>query len=160
VQQAQFQTSPAGAGTWSNLGAADTTSPYSTSWVTTGFTDGLYDLRVVTTDNLGNSTASATITNVRVDNTAPAVSLALASSPTGAYKPGTVVFFKANAAGSFGLVATVTDGGSGAASATFPILTATSWTTHTAETVSTPTGGPYASTSFVWASGALARRFH
>ncbi len=38
---------------------ADTASPYSASWNTTGFGDGAYDLRVITTDNLGNSFTSA-----------------------------------------------------------------------------------------------------
>ena len=61
VDTVQFQRSPAGAGTWTGQG-----SP----WATTGVTDGLYDLRVVTTDNAGNSFTSAAIT-VRVDNTNP-----------------------------------------------------------------------------------------
>ena len=54
-----FQRSPIGAGTWTNQAA---------SWDTTAQADGQYDLRVVTTDNTGNSHTSATIT-VRVDNT-------------------------------------------------------------------------------------------
>ena len=121
VASAQFQTSPAGAGTWTNLGAADTTSPYSASWNTTTFSAGLYDLRVITTDNVGLTFTSPTVTSVLVDNTAPTVSLALANGPTGAYLSAGKVYFKANAAGSFGFVATVTDAGSGPASATFPI---------------------------------------
>jgi hypothetical protein len=100
--------------------------------------DGLYDLRVVTTDVAGNVFTSAVVANVRVDNTAPSVSLALASGAVGAFKTGTVVSFKANAAGSFGLVATLTDGGSGPASASFPVQATAGWT-H-AGTVSTPAG--------------------
>ena len=65
---------PAGAGTWTTIGTA-TGSPYQVSWDTTGVADGLYDLRVVTTDNVGNTTTSATVANVRVDNTAPTGSL-------------------------------------------------------------------------------------
>src|SRR2546423_1226779 len=85
VASAQFQRSPAGAGTWTNIGAADTTSPYSVSWDTTGLSDGLYDLRVVTADNVANSFTSALVTNVRVDNTIPTNSLSLQSvSPAGA----------------------------------------------------------------------------
>jgi hypothetical protein len=150
VASAQFQTSPAGANTWTNLGAADTTSPYGVTWNTTTFTDGPYDLRVITTDNVGNAFTSPTVTNVRVDNNAPTVSLALASSPTGAYLAAGKIWFKSNAAGSFRLVATVTDTGAGAASATFPALSATNWTAHANETVSTPSGGPYTSTTFSW----------
>ena len=73
VASAQFQTSPRGAGTWTNLGAADTTSPYSVTWNTTsGFPDGRYDLRVVTTDKSGNPVTSAVVP-VEVQNAAPTV---------------------------------------------------------------------------------------
>jgi hypothetical protein len=153
VANALFQRSPAGASTWTNVAAADTTSPYSASWVTTGVSDGLYDLQVITTDKSGNTFTSTLVTNVRVDNTVPTVSVVVASGASGAFQSGTKIYFKSNAAGSFGLVATVTDGGSGAASATFPVLATTGWT-HLAETDTTPAGGPYASTNFVWASGA------
>ncbi len=61
VATVTFQSSPAGANTWTNQAA---------SWNTTVELDGDYDLRVVTTDNAGNSFTSATIT-VTVDNTAP-----------------------------------------------------------------------------------------
>ena len=71
VANALFQRSPAGAGTWTTIGAADTSTPYAVTWDTTAVTDGLYDLRVITTDNAGNTFTSTTITNVRVDNTKP-----------------------------------------------------------------------------------------
>src|SRR4029079_11387247 len=92
-----FQRSPAGAGTWTTQA-----SP----WATTGVTDGLYDLRVVTTDNAGNSHTSAAIT-VRVDNTNPTgsiatpasgpnvvgtISVASTSADTGGSGVGTVVY--------------------------------------------------------------------
>ena len=59
VANVVFQRSPAGAGTWTAIGTASG-SPYQVSWDTTGVADGLYDLRVVTTDNVGNTTTSAT----------------------------------------------------------------------------------------------------
>ena len=65
VDTVQFERSPAGAGTWTNQPA---------SWDTTAQTDGQYDLRVVTTDNAGNTFTSAAIT-VRVDNTLPSGSV-------------------------------------------------------------------------------------
>ncbi|HET9665188.1 MAG TPA: Ig-like domain-containing protein, partial [Desertimonas sp.] len=65
VATAQFQRSPIGAGTWTNQAA---------SWDTNGVGDGQYDLRVVTTDNAGNTFTSATVT-VRVDNTLPSGSI-------------------------------------------------------------------------------------
>src|SRR5581483_280050 len=90
-----YQYSPAGAGTWTTTGA---------SWNTTLLSDGLYDLRAVATDVAGNS-ASSTVTNVRVDNTAPTVSVT---------DPG------ANLRGTVTLASTAADtGGSGVASVAF-----------------------------------------
>src|SRR5829696_4951601 len=71
VAQVQFQQSPAGAGSWTNVGSADTSSPYSISFDTTTVTDGLYDLRAVATDGAGNTGNSATVSNRRIDNSAP-----------------------------------------------------------------------------------------
>ena len=64
VDTVSFQRSPAGAGAWSAVGA---------SWNTTAVADGLYDLRVIVTDNAGNSTTSAPVTDRRVDNTRPSL---------------------------------------------------------------------------------------
>jgi Bacterial Ig domain/Bacterial Ig-like domain (group 3) len=80
VANVKVQHSPAGAGTWTDI-CTDTTPPYSCSWDTTGVTDGLYDLRAITTDNAGNTTTSATVTNRRVDNTAPTAGLTDPGSP-------------------------------------------------------------------------------
>ena len=75
VANATFQSSPAGANTWTTIGAPDTTSPYSVNWNTSALAQGSYDLRVVTTDNAGLSFTSA-IRTVSVDTTAPTVSIA------------------------------------------------------------------------------------
>ncbi|MFI5053102.1 MAG: S8 family serine peptidase, partial [Acidimicrobiia bacterium] len=107
VASAQFQYSPAGAGIWTNIGAADTTNPYSVNWDTTLVSDGLYDLRVVTTDNVNNSFTSALVTNVRVDNTAPTNALSLSSITGGAYLNGTTVYYRGSALGNFQLTNTV-----------------------------------------------------
>ena len=96
------------------------------------------------------------MTNVLVDNTAPTVSLTLANGSTGAYLSVGKVYFKANAAGSFGFVATVTDTGSGSASATFPLSSAAGWTTHNAETDTHAGGWPVRVEQLRWASGASA----
>ena len=53
----------------------DTSAPYSVSFDTTAVSDGLYDLRLVATDQVGNTIVSALVTNRRVDNTAPTASL-------------------------------------------------------------------------------------
>ena len=107
VANAQFQRSPAGGGVWTNIGAADTTSPYSVAWDTTAVGDGLYDLRVITTDNAGNTFTSALVTNVRVDNTNPTGSLTAPASA--AIVRGNAVTVSSNSA----------DGGSGVANAQF-----------------------------------------
>jgi Bacterial Ig domain len=77
---------PTGGSTWTDA-CADTTAPWaSCSWSTTAVADGLYDLRAVTADAAGNTTASAVLTGRRVDNAGPAVTLA----DPGAYVRGTV----------------------------------------------------------------------
>src|SRR5207248_978024 len=73
VASVVFQRSPSGGNTWTTIGTARA-EPHQVAWETTGVGDGLYDLRVVTTDVAGNSVTSATVT-VRVDNTAPTGSL-------------------------------------------------------------------------------------
>ena len=131
-----------GRGHLDDVAAADTAAPFAAIWSTTGVPDGLYDLRVVTTDKAAtrspprSSRASGSTTPChRCRSSSPAVRRARPSP-----RPGSTS--RSNAAGSFGLVATVTDAGSGAASASFPLMATAGWT-HTAETDTTPTGGPY-----------------
>ena len=80
VANVKIQRSPAGLNTWTDV-CTDTSSPYSCSWDTTGVADGLYDLRSITTDNAGNTTTSSTVTNRRVDNTAPTATMTNPGSP-------------------------------------------------------------------------------
>jgi chitinase len=80
VANVKLQRSPAGAATWTDI-CTDTSSPYSCSWDTTAVSDGLYDLRAITTDNAGNSTNASTVTNRRVDNTAPTATMTNPGSP-------------------------------------------------------------------------------
>ncbi len=54
-----------------NIGAEDTTSPYSVSWASTGVTNGTHTLTAVARDAAGNTTTSAPVT-VTVNNTGPA----------------------------------------------------------------------------------------
>ena len=62
-----------------NLGAEDTTSPYSISWNTTTATNGSHSLTAVARDAAGNTTTSSAVT-VTVDNAAPTTSI---TAPTG-----------------------------------------------------------------------------
>jgi chitinase len=103
VANVKVQRSPASAGNWTDI-CTDSSSPYSCSWDTTGVSDGLYDLRSVTTDNAGNSTNSSTVTNRRVDNTAPTATMTNPGSPI---------------TGTKSFDGTATDGGSGVASLKF-----------------------------------------
>jgi hypothetical protein len=76
VSSVQFQFSPASAGAWSNIGAADLSPPYGASWTTNLVADGPYDLRVVVTDSVGNvSNELLPDLPKTVDNTAPSGSL-------------------------------------------------------------------------------------
>ena len=123
VANVKVQRSPAGAGTWTDI-CTDASSPYSCSWDTTGVTDGLYDLRSVSTDNAGNSTNSSTVANRRVDNTAPTATMTNPGSPITGNK-------------SFDGTSTDT-GGSGVASLKFQIspVGAGSWSDMCSDTTS------------------------
>ena len=71
-----------------NLGAEDTSNPYSVSWNTATATIGSHTLTAVARDAAGNTTTSATITVTVSDTTAPAVSLTAPAN--GATVTGTV----------------------------------------------------------------------
>ena len=93
------------------------------------------------------------------DITPPTNGLTLtAVSPAGsAYLSGSTIYYHGGAGytGSFQIQDAVADAGSGPASATFSALggTTTGWT-HTAQSITTPAGGPYVSTnSYSWAAG-------
>lgn len=74
-----IQRSPAGAGTWTTV-CTNTSAPYTCSLVTTSLSDGLYDLRAVATDNVGNVSTSVR-TNRRIDNTNPTASSSVSPAP-------------------------------------------------------------------------------
>src|SRR5439155_511657 len=62
-----------------NLGAQDTTAPYSVSWNSTASTNGSHTLTAVARDAAGNSATSAAVTvtvnNTTADTTPPTVSV-------------------------------------------------------------------------------------
>jgi hypothetical protein len=115
--------------------------------------DGQHTVSYWSVDNAGNTETAHTTGTIKVDTVAPTSSLSLGSSPTHAILAGSTLYFNSAAGGSFTVVNTVSDGTSGPASATFPLVSATNWT-HPAETVTTPSGGPYSSSTYSWTSGA------
>src|SRR5207302_10759487 len=96
--------------------------------------------------------ATWTTSPVLVDTVAPMDAFTLNSVSGGVYKNGATIYYKGNAAGSFKLRDTVTDALSGPASTTFGLLSGFTGASHSAETVSSPAGGPYDSTAISWAS--------
>ena len=66
-----FSRSPAGAASWTTIGA-DGSAPYGANFDTTAVADGLYDLRAVVNDAVGN-TSQDVIAGVRIDNFVPIV---------------------------------------------------------------------------------------
>lgn len=69
VASVKFESSPAGADTWTTIGVA-TSAPYTTSFDTQQLANGSYDLRVEATDNAGNTAASPVVAGVEVSNLA------------------------------------------------------------------------------------------
>ena len=98
IDRVRFQSSPAGAGTWTDA-CEDTSAPYDCTWDTAGVADGSRDLRAVAVDQAGYQRTSMIGARL-VDNTLPAVALS---------DPGVLQ-------GTETLTATGSDGGSGLAS--------------------------------------------
>ena len=103
VNTVTFQRSPAGAGIWTDV-STDSFAPYTGTLDTTGLADGLYDLRVFTTDAAGNAEAAPATTQVRVDNTAPTGAVA---APTAGASVSATVALTSNSADTGSGVATV-----------------------------------------------------
>jgi hypothetical protein len=115
-----------------------------------GLAQGSHTFKVLAVQ--GGSTGPATSYTWTVDSVAPTQSVTLASGAANAYLSGSTLYYKGNAStGSFQLLDVVSDGGSGPASATFPNVATTGWS-HAAETVTTPSGGPYSSSTFSWSA--------
>lgn len=76
----ELQYSPAGAGTWTTITTLDNVvndSPYTWSYVWTPGAEGIYDIRALATDSLGNTDSTSTVLNVTYDVTDPVVGITL-----------------------------------------------------------------------------------
>ena len=146
LQRAAAPVSAGSCGTFTAFAtiATSPTSPYTDAVATAT----CYEYRYLVSDNLGNQ---ATFTNagvLKVDTSGPTHAISLADGAVGAYLTGSTLFYASGTAGSFKLVDTLT-GTVPPASATYPLLGVAGWT-HAAEIVSTPSGGPYTSSTFSW----------
>ena len=118
-----------------------------------------YTVTAVLAGWTGTSPPSNAVT-VTADVNAPTMTLAGTSQVNAFLGPNGTnyrLYFRSAVAGSFALAATVTDTGSGPASATFPAVTATRWT-HAAQTVTSGSGSAptivYTSSPHTWTAGA------
>jgi len=126
-----------------------------TTCTETGVPDGLYTYTVTPLYGSWTGPQSGRSAQVRSDGTAPTTTAITRNAVSGgSYGNGFTIYYRGVSAGSLTVSSTVTDAGSGPASATTGALsgTTTGWT-HTPSTVSTPTGGPYVSNPFSWAAG-------
>ncbi|HEX9379917.1 MAG TPA: Ig-like domain-containing protein [Gaiellaceae bacterium] len=120
VASVAFQRRPSSGGSWTTIDT-DSSSPYSTSFDTTGVSDGLYDFRSVATDVGGNVEGSALIvSNRRIDNTAPSATMLSPGNPV---------------RDSVTLTSNTTDGGSGIAAVGYELA---------------PSGGSFNSQPSTW----------
>ncbi len=115
---------------------------------TTGITGNCYEYRYLISDAVGNQATYTSAGIVKLDTQPPSQVFSL-SGPVAASLTGTTIYYRGSGTGSFKLVDTLSDPVSGAASATFPSIATAGWT-HAAETLSTPIGGPYTSSTFSW----------
>jgi hypothetical protein len=116
--------------------------------------EGAHTVEYWSKDNAGNVEAHHAA-HIKLDGTAPTDALSLGEAPVHAYLSGSTLYFASSLGGSFTLVDSVSDAGSGAASAAFPALGAAHWV-HAAQVVTSPAGGPFASSTYSWSAGAAA----
>jgi hypothetical protein len=125
-----FSTAPAGTGTWT-VACMKTVAPYTCTFDTTTVADGLRDVRAVATDSAGY-TRTSTVTNRRVDNTAPTATTTDPSSPL----TGTVT-----------IAGTAADAGSGLATVALEYKSTTGTWTNLCSQATSPVSCPWNTTS-------------
>ncbi len=117
-------------------------------------TSGDHTITYWSVDKAGNTESPHHSTHIKLDSVAPTSALT-AGSASHALLSGSRLYFNSAVPGSFTLTNSASDATSGPASATFPLVSAAGWT-HAAETVTSPSGGPYTSSSYSWTGGAEA----
>ena len=140
-------------GTFGNSSTASSFTEVSGGGSATLSSGRCYRYTMTGTDNVGNTTTIQR--TIYFETTNPTQALTLATS-SNAVLSGTTLYYRSNLAGSFTIADAVTDSGSGADSANFPLINTLGWT-HNAETVTSGTGTnpkTFTSTAYSWTSGA------
>jgi hypothetical protein len=127
-------------GSFTDIGSAGPTSPYTDSTVASG---NCYQYKYLVPDNVGNTATYTSSNVVKVDTGAP--TLSVASSGANVYAGGTTVYYRATGTPSGSFTVTLTDGPSGIGSETF--ATITGWTKGSVTTTSTTAAVTYTITS-------------
>ena len=110
-----------------NLGTADSTSPYSVSWNTTTATNGTHRLQARATDISGN-TATTTDRSITVDNQAPTGTIVINSGATATNSRNATLTLSASDALSSVTQMRFSNTGTGAFSTAEPFATTKAWT--------------------------------
>ena len=90
-----------------NLGAEDTTTPFSLSWDTTGVTPGPYTVTAIARDAAGNTTTSAPL-NISISSPPSTLSVSIAGNGSVASSPNGILCTSGTCAASYGTGSTVT----------------------------------------------------
>ena len=137
-------------GVCGTFGAFTTVATNPTSVYASAVTSGCQQYRYLISDNVGNQATYTSVSVVKVDQLAPTNTISL-TNVTGAFTQfgGAVLYYKGNEPGSFKYTNALSDAESGPASVDYFDPAAAGWT-HAAETVSTPAGGPYVSSTYSW----------
>jgi hypothetical protein len=122
---------------------------YSTtySWSNNGTSSSPGSQTITATDGAGLTQTNAAAFSIVKAATATTHVLSLTAA-TNAYLNAGNLYYKPTVSGSFKLVDAFS-ASAGAASDTYPAIGVSGWT-HTSETVSTPSGGPFTSSAFSW----------
>ena len=151
LQQASTTLAGGACGTFSGFStvATNPSSAYSNP-----VTTGCYKFRYLISDNVGNHATYTSSSVTKVDQNSPTIAVSIIQA-NNAYSNfnGAVLYYRGSASGSFKYVIDVIDPESGAASVLYPSLATSGWS-HSTQTVTTPTGGPYTSSTYSWTAGA------
>jgi hypothetical protein len=124
----------------------------STSCTETGVPDGTWTYTVAGRFHNWTGPQSAKSASVLTDTTPPVSHFGLTSVSGGASLSGTTLYFRGAAAGSFRIVNSLTDAGSGPGGSTDGSISGGGWSNSPAA-VTSPAGGPFVTNAYTWTAG-------